>query len=317
MDPRSIDSAEFKNLEKGFIDWLSTLGYSQATIITRRRNIREFLLYLERCHVTDIDQVTKEKVKRYVWYLRKRKNKLSGAGLAAASVNVAVSTVNKFFDYLSQAVREGIRAEKLSYLKQNNTPRSVLTLDEINALYDATYQSGHFVHPDALSLQRATSRRDRAMLGVYYGCGVRKSEGAALNVSDVFVHRRLLFVRKGKGHSQRYVPITQGIMNYLSEYLENGRPKLLAAGDGSTQAFFVSQYGGRCTGQALSARLEKLTQRSGRSSLQIKKPTLHTLRHSIATHLLLQGMDIEMIQRFLGHQSLASTQIYTHLANEL
>jgi len=74
--------------------------------------------------------------------------------------------------------------------------------------------------------------------------------------------------------------------------------------------------GDRCGDQALSLRLRKLVKRSGSGSLQEKRPSLHTLRHSIATHLLQSGMEIEMIQQFLGHQSLESTQIYTHLANE-
>jgi integrase/recombinase XerD len=79
----------------------------------------------------------------------------------------------------------------------------------------------------------------------------------------------------------------------------------------------VSQYSTTCSDQALSDRLDKLVKRSNNSSLQSKKPTLHTLRHSIATHLLQQGMEIEMIQQFLGHATLETTQLYTHLANEL
>jgi integrase/recombinase XerD len=99
--------------------------------------------------------------------------------------------------------------------------------------------------------------------------------------------------------------------------LQYGRYFLINRSQTSTDVFFINQSGGSCSDQALSARLDRLVKNSGSPGLQSKKPTLHTLRHSIATHLLQSGMEIEMIQKFLGHASLESTQIYTHLANEL
>ncbi|MGC9344972.1 MAG: tyrosine-type recombinase/integrase [Bacteroidales bacterium] len=83
------------------------------------------------------------------------------------------------------------------------------------------------------------------------------------------------------------------------------------------ESFFIGKYGKPCSDQALSARLDLLVKNAGGSTLQAKHPTLHMLRHSIATHLLQQGMEIEMIRQFLGHASLVSTQIYTHIASEL
>jgi integrase/recombinase XerD len=154
------------------------------------------------------------------------------------------------------------------------------------------------------------------MLGIYYGCGLRKSEGISLNVSDILIERKLLFVRKGKGCKERYVPITTNNLQYMTDYIHNGREYLLTKAQANTGALFINQYGTACVADALSTRLDKLVQRSDNSSLQLKKPTIHTLRHSIATHLLGQGMDIEMIQQFLGHATLESTQIYTHILNE-
>ena len=154
------------------------------------------------------------------------------------------------------------------------------------------------------------------MLGIYYGCGLRKSEGVALDVSDVLTHRALVHVRKGKGSKERYVPISEKIMEHITEYLQMGRPLLTSTSSFSTEGFFLNQIGSRCSDQALSNSLKKLVKRSESSSLQAKHPSLHTLRHSIATHLLQSGIQIELIQQFLGHQSLESTQIYTHLAGE-
>jgi len=234
-----------------------------------------------------------------------------------SSINVGISTVNKFFEYLWQSKKINIAPNKLEYLEENYKPRNVLTIKEINALYDATYISTWVAgSPHPKQQQDSIQQRNRAMLGIYYGCGLRKSEGTNLNVSDILMERKLIFVRKGKGCKERYVPITANNLNYITEYLNDGRNYLLSKAPAITESFFINQYGESCSAQALSDKIDKLVKLSGNRSLQNKRPSLHTLRHSIATHLLQQGMDIEMIQQFLGHASLESTQIYTHITNE-
>jgi len=309
-------SPQFKQHETSFLHWLQTLGYSPATINTRKRNIKEFLLYLERCDINTIEQITSYKASRFVKYLKGRENKLFGSSLMNASINVGISTVNKFIEYLGQSRQTTTTINKLEYTREHYKPRNILTLQEINTLYEATYQQSYFTTPGAKALQKAVSQRDRAMLGIYYGCGLRKSEGTGLNVTDILTERKLIFVRKGKGCKERYVPITANNLDYITDYIHDGREYLLTKSQGNTGAFFISQSGTPCSDQALSARLDKLVERSGNSSLQSKKPTLHTLRHSIATHLFGQGMDMEMIQQFLGHATMETTQIYTHILNE-
>jgi integrase/recombinase XerD len=315
--PARLYSLQFNRLEAGFLRWLQTLGYSPSTLDSRRRNVREFLLYLERCGVMTLDQASEVKVQRYTRYLTRRKNKTCGSSLTSATINVGISSVNRFFDYLSESGQVEKVPQKLSYIKEHYQPRGVLTLEQIESLYEATYHLGdYYRRRDLQELRRATAQRDRAMLSVYYGCGLRKSEGTALRVQDILLLRKLLLVRKGKGGRERYVPLTDANLQFIREYLGDGRNHLLARSYGTTDRFFVSQYGTPLSGQALSMRLLKLAD-SGHISIQgNKKPSLHILRHSIATHLLNEGMDIEMIQQMLGHTSLESTQIYTHLKNE-
>jgi integrase/recombinase XerD len=314
MNPKTLYSPQFVQFETSFLQWLQTLNYSPATIATRKRNIREFLLYLERCSITTIEQADNDKVSLFVRYLKRRENKLFGSCLMNASINVGISTVNKFFVYLQQTGKQV--PGNLEYIEENYKTRNILSLQEINSLYETTYRQSHFSKPETKALQEAISQRDRAMLCIYYGCGLRKSEGTNLNVSDIITERKLIFVRKGKGCKERYVPVTANNLNYLTEYLQDGRNQLLSKSESNTESFFVNQYGQPCSDQALSARLNRLVKNSGNSVLQGKKPSLHTLRHSIATHLLQQGMEIELIQKFLGHNSLESTQIYTHILNE-
>jgi len=317
MNPKELSSKQFIYLDIGFLGWLRTLGYSEATITTRKRNLREFLLYLERCGISVMDQAAGEKTKLFVRYLRRRENKLSGSGLMNASINVGISSVNKFFEYLRQSASVTLVPDNLQYVQELYRPRIILSLQEISSLYETTYIKKWFSRAETKEYQGAIQQRDRAMLGIYYGCGLRKSEGTNLTVSDILTERKLVFVRKGKGCKERYVPLTGGNLQHITEYLHDGRNFLLARSEGITEAFFINQSGEACGDQALSARLDRLVKNSGSPGLQSKKPTLHTLRHSIATHLLQSGMEIEMIQKFLGHASLESTQIYTHLANEL
>jgi len=317
MITETIHNEKFITLEKEFLLWLEILGYSPSTVVTRRRNIREFLLYLERCGVDSVEKITSYKAGRFVRYLGRRENRTYGSGLKTTSINIGISTVNKFFEYLRQTGTETFIPDNLMHLEINYTVRGVLTAGEVKALYDATYYQNPLASSRAQSLQMAISQRDRAMLGIYYGCGLRKSEGVALDISDVLIQRSLVHVRKGKGCKERYVPVTEVSMNHFTEYLQDGRTLLASASSFSTESFFLNQYGQRCGDQGLSARLRCLVRHSGNTRLQKKSPSLHSLRHSIATHLLQSGMQIEMIQQFLGHQSLASTQIYTHLVNEL
>lgn len=322
MITEQLYSQQLVSLERGFLRWLETLNYSRATIETRKRNIREFLLYLERCEVSVIEDLTQDKTQRYVRYLKRRENRLFGSGLTNASINVGISSVNKFFEFLtvrqtnlSQSGKVAYIPDQLKHLPQSTTPKNILTLQQIDLLYQASFEYDAKPH----SLQRALSMRDRAMLGIYYGCGLRKSEGTALKVGDVQIERKVIVVKQGKGNKQRYVPVAGMNIKYISEYLNRGRDKLLSRSRSGvlTDSFFISSYGRACSDQALSSRFKKLVAQTHNSPLQSKKPSLHTLRHSIATHLLTGGMQIELIQQFLGHGSLESTQIYTHILNEL
>jgi site-specific recombinase XerD len=174
--------------------------------------------------------------------------------------------------------------------------KDIFTKAEIKALYEA-------IGIDTLGL------RDRAMLAVYYGCGLRRSEGLNLDVKDVLLDRNLLYVRKGKNYTERYVPMTAAVKEDLKEYIECARPMLVKT---STHALFLSQNGTRVIGETMLERLHQLKEKAGIG----KDAALHSLRHSIATHLLQSGMELEKIKQFLGHSSLESTQIYTHIMNE-
>lgn len=124
------------------------------------------------------------------------------------------------------------------------------------------------------------------------------------------VEKGLLYVRKGKGYKERYVPFTESVKTDFRLYLQESRPQLVK--DRPEEAFLVNSKGQRLSSTAQSKRLKELL-----NGASITKPIgLHGLRHSIATHLLKSGMQIEDIAKFLGHAYLSSTQIYTHISHE-
>ena len=255
MNIKELYSPQFNTLETEFSNWLQTLGYSPATIVTRKRNIKEFLLYLERCNIITIEQITSYKARQYVSYLKRRKNKLFGSSLMNASINVGISTVNKFIEYLGQSMKMITTMNKLEYVEEHYKPRNILTLKEINALYEATFYKSHNTREGTKAIHEAVSQRDRAMLGIYYGCGMRKSEGINLDVKDILTERKLVLVRKGKGCKERYVPVTVGNLHYITEYMQNGREYLLAKARVNTGTLFINQYGTACRAEAIAVKL--------------------------------------------------------------
>jgi integrase/recombinase XerD len=156
-------------------------------------------------------------------------------------------------------------------------------------------------------------------LSIFYGCGLRRNEVVHLDIKDIHFEKRVLHVRKGKGYKERMVPVTKQSLEHLQNYLYDARLYFMPAkptpsfGGGKGEAAFLVTYSGkRLGGQQMLLRLKQLIQFTGNAELMQKNIHLHTLRHSIASHLLQNGMKLERIKDFLGHGSLDSTQIYTH-----
>ncbi len=151
------------------------------------------------------------------------------------------------------------------------------------------------------------------MLNIYYGCGLRRTEGIELNVNDALLKEKLIHVRQGKGYRERYVPITEQIKEEMENYIFVVREYLQSFKPGTKETLFLSMQSKRMHGNSAIKRLQQLSIKAGIN----KEIGLHTLRHSIATHLLQSGMELEEVSKFLGHGSLESTQIYTHLIHEI
>jgi integrase/recombinase XerD len=315
MERLPLKSTSFRYAVQSFKEWLDITGFAYHTVKGWPRSIREMFSYLESKGITHIKQLDSNDIRAYYEkHLRQRPNTSREGGLSNGTLNDHISAIKKFIVYLRQVGKINLPDPKLKF--ENANKRIVfLSEEEIQELIIATYKE-----PEYRKKKRDwmlarwwphLAARDRAMLAVYYGCGLRRNEGKNLNVEDINFDRAILHVRKGKGNKERFVPISKTSLKYLQEYIYDHRAELLEGI--KTEALFVSYMSKRLDGQTLHKRLHELQQRTGNAELQEKEIGLHTLRHTIATHLLKAGMSMENISRFLGHSSLESTQVYTHL----
>ncbi|MBS0646374.1 MAG: tyrosine-type recombinase/integrase [Verrucomicrobia bacterium] len=311
-----VTASAYIYIEKSFREWLEITGYADNTVYAMPNHIREFLHYLETKGKSTLHDITVEQIKCYYHdHLKGRTNYLHKSGsISSGHLNKQLQALRKFCDYLRQTGKLPIAKLDIRNEEEQQKKIDVLTVEEIKQLYAATY-----VYNDGdiwgIANQERIGMRDRAMLSIFYGCGMRRNEGVQLLVDDIHFEKQYIHVKKGKNYKERLVPINKTNLQYIQEYLYDARPFLLK-GNRNTEAFFISAKATKADGYSLLLRLKVLIQKTGNATLQQKEVGLHILRHSIATHLLQSGVSLENIAKFLGHASLESTQIYTHFINE-
>jgi site-specific recombinase XerD len=274
-------------LEAYLRELLAAGNRSRHTIRNYQNDIGQFLRW---CDETDRDAlaISRHDFRAYMAGLRE-------AGIAPASVTRRTSTVHGFYRYLQ---REGATDRDLLYglalpRKPKRLPK-VLALPSLEALLAA---------PD-----RDTPRglRDRAILELLYGGGLRISELAALNAGEVDLDEGAAIVR-GKGAKERVVLFGEPAIVALEAYLARGRPALAADG---CVALFLNRFGARLTPRSVQSLIKQYALKAGLA----EDVWPHLLRHSFATHLLDGGADLRIVQDLLGHTSANTTQIYTHVS---
>lgn len=309
MKKLPLQSANYHYLENAFKEWLDILGFVQATVYNLPIVVREFLYYLEQNKVNQINQLQYEHIKSYYNYLISRSNQRDGGALSTNYINHHFWGLEKFFEFLHHKGTTGLPAINLKRLKIESLQREILSQEEIKELYQIVENT------DCLTQkQEALNHQDKVLLTMYYGCGLRRSEGVNINIDDINFDTQILHVKKGKNSKQRLIPFNKTASKILQDWVFEYR--LLLVKDKKEGALFINIYGKPLTGGTLGNRLQRIINQSENIQLKEKNITLHSLRHSIATHLLANGMDLQKVQRFLGHSSLETTQIYTHLLEE-
>lgn len=305
MRKLSLKNSSYEHLEKAFAEWLDILGYSQMSTYNMPSIIREFLHFLESKQINQITGLKQNHYKAYFHHINSRMNQKRGGGLSNNYINKHIQALEKLYEFLVHKGVHDVPPVTLRQLKLDKGNITVLTQEEIQAFYELSHQD------TTSEIQEAIQSRDRTMLTIFYGCGLRRNEGVHLSVDDLNFDRRIVHVKRGKNNKERFVPFSKTSGKYLQEWVYDYRSKLIK--DNTISSLFIGRSGKPIRGGSLYLRVKILQQQLDDPSIQSKSIGLHTLRHSIATHLLENGMDLRKIQRFLGHNSLESTEIYTHL----
>ena len=293
-----LTNTNFKAILSFYKEWLLLLGYSPSTVYQLPNHLREFFYYLERQGVSDLKSLKAEHIEAYYAHLKQRTNTKWAGGLSSSYLNKHQQALERFKAFLNDHSDHPIYFNLKKEKTDRRSSESILTQSEVKQLFEAT----HYSH----KLPKIRSR-DRAMLVLLYSLGLRRNEVCHVHCQDINHYKGTLHVRQGKNYTERLIPINQKNLETLLEYQNTYRQAFLVAEP--TDALLLNYRGGALGGRSLADRLKALQKLT-----QIDKPlTPHILRHSIATHLLQSGASIEQISHFLGHRSLESTQLYTHL----
>ena len=275
-------------------DFLAALilekGESENTCAAYRGDLDRFVAFLRRRGKEDSATVVREDIVGFL--AEERANGMSGATRARRT-----AAIRMFFRYLRE--RHRLRANPSDLMdsprKARTLPR-VLTEDEVSRMIDA------------VSGDDPRSLRDRALLEVMYGCGLRVSEACALKTDDIMSDGELLRIF-GKGSKERVIPIGGGAGRALAAYFASGRGAF-TKGDLSETHVFVTRLGRPFTRQGV---FKVIRERAAAVGIAADRISPHVLRHSYASHMLAHGADVRVIQELLGHADIGTTQIYTHV----
>ncbi|AEH22931.1 Tyrosine recombinase xerC [Thermodesulfobacterium geofontis OPF15] len=275
-----------KELIEEFLSYLAGVkNYSYNTLLAYQADLKDFADF---CGSLPSEEEAFQKLREYLENLKKK-------GYNPFSIARKISSLRSFFKFLE--AEKGFNISFLLFLESPKLPfrlPKVLSLEEIEKLLNS---------PD---INNPLGYRDRTMLEVLYATGLRVSELVNLKFENLNLELGLVRVL-GKGSKERLVPLGDYALKFLKTYLENVRPQL--ANEKSKNFVFLNRRGAPITRQRFWQIIKDYAKKCGLED----KVTPHVIRHSFATHLLQGGADLRALQMMLGHSSLSTTQIYTHL----
>jgi len=278
-------------VDKAVADFMRHLGERNASPHTIKAYSRDLSLFAAYAGSRGWKQIDHIAVRGFL-------SQLYGNGLSKTSVARALAAVRSLYRWLA---REGVVEQNPAKLVA--TPKLPKKLPRV-----PTIEEMNFVIDGEMPEVAAFPERDRLMLELLYGCGIRNSELTGIDLGDIRLSAEAILIR-GKGKKERYVPFGDSVKSALATYLPE-RQKVLAASNKHTAALLINRRGGRLTTRSVGRIIKKIAVAKGLS------PDVHphTLRHAFGTHMLEEGADLRAIQELLGHERLATTQRYTQLS---
>jgi integrase/recombinase XerD len=297
----------YNQLLQAYTQWLKTLGFAFTTVYDFTHFTKYFLLYVQNKNITSINQLNHIQVKDYFNHLEQATGIRTRKAFSSAHLNRQFLAVDKFLEFLYHMGLQTVPAPtKHSIERKALKTIVVLSIEQIQILY-ATIP----LLFDDLTMAKREDRQAcvKLMLDLCYGCGLRRSEALNLKIQHVNFDTKTIHVVQGKFYKDRLVPMSNAVYQSLQAFIYQQRRQINTGRQGYVYPF---------KSNALAKALLLLLKHCNNTAIKQLKPTLHSLRHSLATHLLQKGMNINNIGKLLGHSSLQSTQLYTHfISNEL
>jgi len=282
---------------RAYLEWMHVHNYARTTIANRGCYLGYFAAFLRQRGIAEVELVTLENLKDYQRQLFLHR-KCDGLPLSFGTQVQRLVPVTQMFSWLRREgwIPDNPAADLTMPRSDRRLPEATLSANEMSLLLQA---------PD---VRRPLGLRDRAILEVFYSCGLRRAELISLTLRDVDFERGTVFVRSGKGGKDRFVPIGERALFWLRLYLELARPAL--AEQRSSDILFISSEGTPVCPDWLSRRVRRYLGVAGID----KQGSCHLLRHTVATLLLEGGADIRYVAELLGHVRLETTQRYTRVS---
>jgi len=291
------ESSELEMKQREYSRWLLSNNFSPRTIKTQGNYLSKFVEWCHQRGILRAQEVSRKVLEHYREQLSRVKKK-DGEPIGAAYLSAIISVLRGFFKWLVR--NNHILYNPASELELprlvKHLPRNVMSVAEVEAVMmqvDLTWWLG---------------LRDRAILEVLYSTGMRRFELCQLQCRDIFIDTGVVLIREGKGRKDRMVPIGERALAWVEKYKSDLRPVLVGKED--EEILFLS-YRGKFLA---TANLDKIVSDYVKASGIGKEGSCHMFRHTMATLMLENGADIRYIQQILGHSSLDTTRIYTHVS---
>lgn len=265
---------------------LQGLGYSKNAVDNYPKYAQSLLNYSKE----NPQKITDTHIKNYYEYLKTKVSRITKKAISESHIYSQLLAIKLYFDYLERTRTIKQNPYNLRIKQPTKKERIIFTQEEIKTLY-----------------QNCDNLLETTILNLCYGCGLRRTEVILLDVKDINFEQKLLFIRKGKGKKRRVIPLTESIVKDLKNY--NNQIEIYRKD--KLQNFLINELGNPITGNTIYVTFKRILKRT--QKIDHQNYCLHSLRHSIATHLLENEMSIEMVRDFLGHTQLGTTQVYTRI----
>jgi integrase/recombinase XerD len=291
-DPRSM-----RGLMAAYLEWMGVRAYTERSIESRAEILASFAAWCEERGITRPTEVTRpilQRYQRWMFYYRKK----NGQPLGVSTQYERLVVVTVFFRWLTR--NNHLLYNPASELELPRTerrlPKAILTIGEVEKVLAQA------------DLRTPLGVRDRAIMEVLYSTGMRRMEAVELSIYSLDQDRGTVLIRKGKGKKDRMIPIGERALRWVEKYLTEARPELVVEPDGGV--LFLTGEGEALTPGHLTDQVAAYIDAAGIG----KKGSCHLFRHTMATLMLEGGADTRFIQQMLGHENLASTQLYTRVS---